>query len=389
MPARVLVMVVVLILLGAAGITAVTYLKSPAGHARLLDMGRSDYYPRVQRAIDGELRAVIAGRGLDDSMTEMAARNTAGQGVGPYEWYVLLPAGAEFIDINLDFTEAARRGGGRVRESIEKDEGRTLFMVFGTRRHDTHRVTIAKDLWDRSPPSGARADVRAENRRGDGGPRVAIVIDDFGYSGDGVAQTMMKMDLALTVSILPGLPHSQEMLKMARREGRCTLLHLPMEAEAFEKLADTESVKTSMTSVQIERVVKKYLDAMPGVDGVNNHQGSYATTDHRVMWATLVPIADRKLFFVDSLTSPKTIAYNTARELGIPTAQNNVFLDGDTQDPAVVGARVKRLVQLARENGSAIAIGHPHPWTLEGIENSLPILRGAGVELVPVCELVQ
>jgi polysaccharide deacetylase 2 family uncharacterized protein YibQ len=387
-------MVAALALLGAGGIAVVKYLQSPAGHASLLDKGFSDYYPQVQKAIDTELRGALVEQKLDRSLSEMSVRNTWGQGAGAYEWYIQLPERTDLIDVNLAFTEAVRRGGGRVRESVERDGGRTLFMTFGSRGHDTHRVTLSKNRPKKLGEQQAGGEGAGTSRRsgrasaGGGRPRVAIVIDDFGYARNGVAQSLIEMDLALSISILPGLPHTRNVLAMARDAGRCTLLHLPMQAEETEQVPDTEPVRTNMTEAEIRRLVEGYLADMPGVDGVNNHQGSLATADSRVMRAALGPIRNRDLFFVDSLTSPKSVAYNTARELGVPTVRNDVFLDADTEDPAVVEQRLVELLKMASRQGSAVGIGHPHSWTLEALKNSRALLRDYGVDLVPVCDLV-
>jgi polysaccharide deacetylase 2 family uncharacterized protein YibQ len=177
-------------------------------------------------------------------------------------------------------------------------------------------------------------------------------------------------------------------LALARDAHRCTLLHLPMQAEEPEQQPDTEPVGTDMSNRQIRRLVGDYLDAMEGIDGVNNHQGSLATADERVMRATLGPVRDRGLFFLDSLTSPKSVAYNTARELGVPTARNTIFLDADTEDAAVVTTRLRQLLETAARNGAAVGIGHPHEWTLEALEHAGRLLREYGVEMVPVCDLV-
>jgi polysaccharide deacetylase 2 family uncharacterized protein YibQ len=399
-PPRILTMLVLLALLGAAGIASVKYLQSPAGHASLLDKGLGDYYPQVQKAIDAELRATLEVKHLDGLLSEMAVRNTWGQGAGPYEWFIHLPEEADFIDINLALTEAVKRGGGRVRESVERDGGRNLFMDFGSWGHSTHRVTLSKNrpkkLGDRAPQAGrakqrsSSGDAEKHVGTGSGGePRIAIVIDDFGYARNGVARSLIEMNLPLSISILPGLPHTRNVLAMARDAGRCTLLHLPMQAEELDQKPDTDPVRTDMSEAEIRELVEGYLDGMDGVDGVNNHQGSLATADSRVMEATLGPVRDRDLFFLDSLTSPKSVAYNTARELGVPTARNTIFLDDDTEDAAVVEERLVELLRMATRSGSAVGIGHPHRWTLEALENSRALLRDYGVELVPVCELVQ
>ena len=100
-------------------------------------------------------------------------------------------------------------------------------------------------------------------------------------------------------------------------------------------------------------------------------------------------LKERDLFFLDSLTSAKSVAYNTAREHGIPAARNSVFLDADTDDAAVVEERLRRLVAIAKKNGSAIGIGHPTSWTVKALKDSEAYLKNAGVELVYVSQLVK
>ena len=99
-------------------------------------------------------------------------------------------------------------------------------------------------------------------------------------------------------------------------------------------------------------------------------------------------IKDNDLFFLDSLTSRKSIAYNTARRLDVPTARNDIFLDADTSDPLVVEDRLYRLMAIAHERGYAVGIGHPKWWTLEAIERNRQVLKDSGIRLVLVSELV-
>jgi hypothetical protein len=106
------------------------------------------------------------------------------------------------------------------------------------------------------------------------------------------------------------------------------------------------------------------------------------------MKAVMTALERYDVFFLDSLTSPKSLAYNTAREMGVPAARNSVFLDDDTEDSEVVEERLRRLVAVARRQGSAIGIAHPHPWTLEALKANRAYLDNSGVELVYVSELV-
>ena len=195
------------------------------------------------------------------------------------------------------------------------------------------------------------------------------------------------MDIPITVSILPSLPHSQYAAGRAAETGKELLLHLPMEAMQQER-SDIEVVRVNMTGRRIRELVERYVREIPGISGVNNHQGSLATQDERLMKTVLAVLKKRNLFFFDSLTSPKSIAYNTAKEVGVGTARNDLFLDAGTDDPAVVVSRLERLMDIAKRNGHAIGIGHPNAWTLEALAECRTIADAAGVRLVMLSELI-
>lgn len=377
-PGRLKFIAVVLLLLAVGGIVGVRYLDSPRGRAALLDRGKVTYYAQVQEETGAALKRALGRFGLRRAVTESAGTMTVdGNRVRPLRWDIRCPESVNLVKLNLALTRAAASTGARVRKSEEIDDGRGLAFVVGTRRYDTHRLTIRKP-----GPQEPAAEPRARR------PKLALVIDDFGYNDNDVADEILSLDLPLTISILPTLPYSERMLERAKALGRCTLLHLPMEPEEAIR-TDIPPVTTSMSGNEIETMVRTYVEQMPGIDGVNNHQGSLATADGRVMRAVLDVLSRDHLFFLDSLTSPKSVAYNTARELGVPTARNDLFIDADTEDPDVVEERLRRLVDTAKRHGEAVGIGHPHRWTLEAIKASRGYLEGAGVDLVYVSDLME
>jgi polysaccharide deacetylase 2 family uncharacterized protein YibQ len=174
---------------------------------------------------------------------------------------------------------------------------------------------------------------------------------------------------------------------MAKRRQRCVLLHVPMQSDRPEKLG-IEPITLGMSDKEIANLVRTYVESLPGVDGVSNHRGSLATTDVRVMKAVMNELTGRDLIFFDSLTSPKSVAYNAAVESGLRAVRNTLFLDDGTERSDDVAARLYELVEHAKAHGTAIGIGHPHPWTFEAIQENIDYLKDAGVELVTVCDLV-
>ncbi len=219
-----------------------------------------------------------------------------------------------------------------------------------------------------------------------GRPRLAIVIDDLGYSLS-AAQRLADLDLPLTFSILPRAPHAREIAQMAQAKGLEILVHMPMEPRSYPQLTPGPgALLVSMSEAELRRQTQANLDQVPGAVGVNNHMGSRFTEDARALQPVLEVIRQAGLFFLDSATSPRSQAQDLARRMGLAQGQRDVFLDHDPGRPAIE-RQMERLLALARGRGQAIAIGHPGADTIRALEQYAGRLRSE-VEMVPVSRLI-
>ncbi len=217
------------------------------------------------------------------------------------------------------------------------------------------------------------------------GVRVALVIDDLGRSMDDLGP-LAELGVPLTYAVLPFEEHTAQVVEELRLRKVEMLLHLPMEPKNGED-PGPGALRLGMSDDELRGLTVAALRAVPGVVGVNNHMGSGLSADGRSMRSVLGVLARRNLFFLDSRTSAESVGYKTAIELGIPSAQRQVFLDGDPS-PAAIEAQFQRLLTLARTHGSAVAIGHPHPETLAALASQVPKARELGYEFVPVSFLL-
>jgi polysaccharide deacetylase 2 family uncharacterized protein YibQ len=254
----------------------------------------------------------------------------------------------------------------------------------GARTHTVHVVTPlaahAAAHASTSAPAPARPSVSAGN------PRLAIIIDDLGYDRS-AADAVLALGFPLTVSVLPHLPLSGELAEEAQRRGDQVMLHLPMESEADGAKPEDIELRVGMSAAQVDTTLAGMLETVPYAAGVNNHQGSRATADPALMQALMPALRQRGLFFVDSRTDAKTVAYDMAERAGVPAASRKVFLD----DVASRDAILKQLALAARDaqrDGFTIAIGHPRPATIAALAEGVPPLEARGVRLVFVSELV-
>ncbi|MBE3577051.1 MAG: divergent polysaccharide deacetylase family protein [Limnochordales bacterium] len=217
-------------------------------------------------------------------------------------------------------------------------------------------------------------------------PRLAVVIDDWGYDRPGARQ-ILSLRVPLTAAVLPFAPLTREQAEAARQAGFEVILHMPMEPfDASIPLA-AEALRTGMSEETVKELVRQALRAVPQAVGISNHQGSRATSDARVMRAVLEVVKQEGLFFLDSRTSSRSVALAVARQLGVPAAANRLFIDND-DDVAAIEARLWEAAELARREGHAIVIGHVYSSTAIALARTLPELQKAGIELVTVSSLI-
>lgn len=216
---------------------------------------------------------------------------------------------------------------------------------------------------------------------------VAIIFDDAGAT---LAQLepIIALRRPVTIAVLPGLAASPDVAWRARMAGLQVILHLPMEAEEAGRALGPGGVTTDMDDEAIAAQVRADLDGVPGAVGLSPHMGSRGTADRRLMAAVLAVLRERGLFFVDSRTTGQTVGATLAREMGILVAERAVFLDND-DDPAYIAGQVRRLLDVARTNGSAVGIGHVQKHTAEVLAMLLPEFDQARLVFVPVSTLVR
>jgi uncharacterized protein len=223
--------------------------------------------------------------------------------------------------------------------------------------------------------------------RGRNSPELAIIVDDLGYD-PAAARAVFALPAKVSVAVLPNLPESPAIAEEAHRRGIEVLLHLPMESLGGQDAAEKIELRVGEPAAEVSKALDQMLLTVPHAVGVNNHQGSRATADAALMAALAAALRAHGLFFIDSRTSAATLALDAARRAGVPAAARNVFLDDDEQ-PAAVRRQLERAERLAREQGSCVAIGHPHGVTLDVLADALPEVEARGVKLVSASEIIR
>ena len=217
------------------------------------------------------------------------------------------------------------------------------------------------------------------------GAEIAIVIDDVGYNLRR-AERILDLPKELTLGLLPFAPHAQHIAERAHRSGREIILHQPMEP-LFARRLEPGTLELSMSAASFAKQFTESLSQLPHATGVNNHTGSLLTAHRLPMEWLMTNIAQRGLYFLDSRTTPFTVAETTARELAVPTIRRDVFLDHVRSRQHLEDAFTRSL-QIARRKGHAVVIAHPHAMTLAFLEEKLSSLPN-DIRLASLRDLVQ
>jgi uncharacterized protein len=226
---------------------------------------------------------------------------------------------------------------------------------------------------------------KTEKKSLSGRPLVAIVIDDMGYRQN-TGKALLALDLPLSFSFLPFTPFSEELQKEAQAKGCDILLHLPLEPMDSKTNPGPGALSTAMNQEAMKARFHEDLQAVPTAIGINNHMGSRFTANPQAMRTLLALVRTRGLFFLDSVTTSDSVAYDLALEMGVKAERRTVFLDND-QNPDKIMAQLDLLVRLAGEHGQAVGIGHPYPATVEALRRYQSQLR-TRTEMVGISRLV-
>lgn len=222
--------------------------------------------------------------------------------------------------------------------------------------------------------------------------RIAIIIDDFGYNRNQLSAGFMALNEKLTYSVIPGHRYSQILADEAARSGHEVIIHMPMEPESYNGRDEEETILMyGMEEAEVLARIRRAFQELPQAVGMSNHEGSLATLDTVLLDIMATELNSRRMYFVDSYTTPRTRALEIMQARGVPSMGRNVFLDNE-DDPDYIRQQLAELASIAERTGVAIGIGHmgtSHLNTLDVLVEELPRLKEQGFEFVYVSELIR
>jgi len=367
---------VVLCILIVAALALYRYFKTESGQVFLFDAGVESRYETVQTNMERRIVKALKRYGARGDRMQMTSEEQPGASRETAVIRAELPPEASLVQINLALTRAARSMGCRVHSCREGKDGTIITMVIGTRRSVIQKCIVKK---------GSERQHQA-NSEGRVIPAVALCVDDFGFFDNDLVEEFLALDVPLTISVIPGLKHSERISRKAVEAGKDVLCHLPMEAEKEGwDSGEIPLILVSMKAKEVEKAVRQALETVPGAVGMNNHMGSKATADRALMQTVLLICRERGLFFFDSMTTPRSVAWQVARELGVGEARCDLFIDNADADRR---DNMRKLISIAARRGNAIGIVHVRKETLEDLRWMIDEARKEGVDFLTISQMI-
>jgi polysaccharide deacetylase 2 family uncharacterized protein YibQ len=214
--------------------------------------------------------------------------------------------------------------------------------------------------------------------------QLVIIIDDIGNNYE-QGNAMVELEGPLTLAFLPHTPYAKRLANKAYLHHKEIILHAPMENTAKAPLGPG-ALTQELTETELKRTLKKAIASIPHAQGINNHMGSALTQNTQAMKWVMETLKDEQLYFVDSLTSPKSVAYKLAQQQGLPSLRRHVFLDNDTS-LASLNKQWEQALRISKQYGSAVLIAHPYTKSHNFLTQKIPTLSEQNIQLIPASQL--
>lgn len=341
---------------------------------RVYEEDRSEYFEdKVKQA---DLAIIEALRDLEISLTKLDLRDVEIRNLNgePYHYQVLqFP---DFKDRALFIQSLIQRLQVRVLEALVTDNGSDEALIT-IDSLPTHRLLLKSET--RPHPKGQVHQPRVK------GPKVAVVIDDIGENLS-ILKGLVRLDFPVTLAVWPNATHTRAAVEIILQKRRDLIIHFPMEPRGYPRYnPGNDALFAKMSDDEIQHQIAASVAKIPEAIGVNNHMGSRFTELDHQMKVALSAFKQHGLFFLDSLTSGKSIARSASQKADIPFYERDIFID-NVKDVNAIIHQLKKAENVARKRGFAIAIGHPYRETLSALKQ-----WGGGknisVQLVPLSSL--
>jgi len=162
----------------------------------------------------------------------------------------------------------------------------------------------------------------------------------------------------------------------------------PAKPEKNDIGLERDTIFTDMEESVIRGIVNKDLASMSNLKGISNHMGSKATQDTRIISILFDEIKRKGLFFLNSMTTQRSVCSGIAGEMNIPYIERDIFID-NRLNKDLIEAQLTKAIDLAIKRGTCVAIGHDRDITIATLKEFTPKAREKGIEFVLLSQIIK
>lgn len=218
---------------------------------------------------------------------------------------------------------------------------------------------------------------------------IVLIVNNCGYDSGPLLQHFLNLPAKITFGVVPNPWQGRQVAERIRQAGKEVIINLPMEAMSRQVDDENYTLFVRQTDRQIQARAQKAINDFPEAKGLNNNQGSLATSNARVMTALMRVLDKNGLYFVDCRTHKTTVAGSIAKAIGVPFASSRKCFDHNTRSSAEVKDNLLSLANIAVREGLVVCIGHFRSETCDGLKQALPTLKRQGVQIVFGSEVIK
>ena len=125
-----------------------------------------------------------------------------------------------------------------------------------------------------------------------------------------------------------------------------------------------------------------------------NYQGVYTPADEnytnseKTAEFLLANLKQRNLIYLCGIADKNNLIYQIAKKIDFHILANDVILD-DVISSEAINDKLIELENIAREQGSAIAVGSSYPLTIELLKQWIPSLKEKDIKILPIKDFYQ
>lgn len=215
-------------------------------------------------------------------------------------------------------------------------------------------------------------------------PRVAILLRGLGRNDRNSEIAVTTLPPAISFGVAPYAGSPQIWARQARERGHEILIQIPLEPADYPATnPGPDTLLASSAAAENSSKLRSVLSRFNGFSGVTNFFGGKLLQSPEALRPIFEDVKSLGLIYISEPDSSQAVTRKVAGETGLLYGGADIVVD-NFQTPDAIQKGLEELVNLARQNGSAIGLAYASRTSIEQLREWSQSVTSKGVTLVPV-----